>query len=92
MGIWGGSVTWARKASDGMQDVHRRGGAGKGSGSKGCRGAEHGQAYTKDCTGAMALRAAIKSAVQLELGRGDKVNMQAELANPTEGRDSLQMV
>jgi hypothetical protein len=47
-----------------------RGGVGKGmrSGSKGCRGAEHGQACTKDRTGAEALRAALESAMQL--GRG----------------------
>jgi hypothetical protein len=56
----------------------RRGGAGKGSGSKGCRGAEHGQACTKERTGAVALRAALESAVQL--GQGDEVNRQAEMA------------
>jgi hypothetical protein len=39
------------------------GGAGKGSGSKRCRGAEHGQACTKDRTSAVALRAALESAV-----------------------------
>jgi hypothetical protein len=54
MGIWGGSERWGRKASDGnvrcAQKLTRRGGAGKGSGSKGCRGAEHGQAFTKDRT------------------------------------------
>jgi hypothetical protein len=52
----------------------RLGGTGKGSGSKGCRGAEHayGQTCTKDCTGAVALRAALESDVQL--GRGDEVN------------------
>jgi hypothetical protein len=64
MGIWGGSERWGRKASDGMWDVHRkmtrRGGAGKGSGSKGCRGAEHDQACTKERTGAVAIRAALK--------------------------------
>jgi hypothetical protein len=62
----------------------RRGVAGKGSGSKDCRGAEHGQAYTKDCNGAVALRAALESGDRL--GRGDKVNKQvnkqAETANP----------
>jgi hypothetical protein len=66
----------------------RRGGAGKGSGSKGCRGAEHGQASTKDCTGAVALRAALELAMQL--GQGDEVNRQAEMANPTKCRESLQ--
>jgi hypothetical protein len=55
------------------------GGAGKGSGSKGRRGAEHGQACTKERTGAVALRAALESAVQV--GRGDKGNRQAEMAN-----------
>jgi hypothetical protein len=69
-----------------MCDVHRkmtrRGGAGKGSSSKGCRGAEHGQAYacTKESTGAVALMAALESAVQL--GRGDEGNRQAEMSNP----------
>jgi hypothetical protein len=48
----------------------RRRGAGKGSGSKGCRGAKHGQACTKERTSAVALRTALESAVQL--GRGDK--------------------
>jgi hypothetical protein len=66
----------------------RRGGAGKGSGSKGCRGAEHGQACTKERTGAVAVRAALKSAVQV--GRGDEGNRQAEMANSTKCRDSLQ--
>jgi hypothetical protein len=65
----------------------------KGSGSKGCKGAEHGQTYTKDCTGAVALteslRAALESAVQLE--QGDEANRQAEMANPpTKRRNSLQ--
>jgi hypothetical protein len=55
------------------------GGAGKGSGSKGCRGAEHGQECTKECTGAVAVRAALESAVQV--GRGDEGNRQAEMAN-----------
>jgi hypothetical protein len=55
-----------------------RGRARKGSGSKGCRGAEHGQACTKDRTNAVALRAAFESAAQL--GRGDEVNRQAEVA------------
>jgi hypothetical protein len=65
----------------------RRGGAGKGSGSKG-RGAEHGQACTKERTGAVAVRAALESAVQV--GRGNEGNRQAEMANPTKCRDSLQ--
>jgi hypothetical protein len=34
--------------------------AGKGSGSKGCRGAEHGQACTKEHTGAVAVRAPLR--------------------------------
>jgi hypothetical protein len=42
----------------------------------------------KDSTGAVALRAALELAVQL--GRGDEVNRQAEMANPTKRRDSLQ--
>jgi hypothetical protein len=68
----------------------RRGGAGKGSGSNGCRGAEHVQTCTKDRTGAEALRAGLESAVQLR--RGDEVNRQAEMANSTKCRDSLQIV
>jgi hypothetical protein len=44
------------------QKVTRRGGVGKGTGSKGCRGAEHGQACTKERTGAVAVRAALESA------------------------------
>jgi hypothetical protein len=67
----------------------RRGGAGKGSGSKGCRGAEHGQACTKELTGAVAVRAALESAVQV--GRSDEGNRQAEMANPTKCGDSLQL-
>jgi hypothetical protein len=67
----------------------RRGGAGKGSGSKGCRGAEHGQACTNEHTGAVAVRAALESAVLV--GRGDEGNRQAEMANPTKCRDSLQL-
>jgi hypothetical protein len=66
----------------------RRGGAGKDSASKGCRGAEHGQACTKDRTGAVALRAALELAVQLR--RGDEVNRQDKMANPTKCSDSLQ--
>jgi hypothetical protein len=70
----------------------RRGGAGKGSGSKGCRGAEHGQACTKERTGAVAVDvgAALESAVQV--GRGNEGNRQAEMASPTKCRDSLQRV
>jgi hypothetical protein len=37
---------------------------------------------------AVAVRAALESAVQL--GRGGEVNSQAEMANPTKRRDSLQ--
>jgi hypothetical protein len=37
---------------------------------------------------AVALRAALESALQL--GRGDKMNRQAEMANPTKCRDLLQ--
>jgi hypothetical protein len=43
--------------------------------------AEHGRACTKDRTGAVPLRAALESAVQIR--RGDEMNRQAELANPT---------
>jgi hypothetical protein len=60
---------------------------GKGCGSEGCRGAEHGQACTKDRIGAVTLRAALESDVLL--GRGDEVNRQTEMANP-KCRDSLQ--
>jgi hypothetical protein len=70
------------------QKMTRRGGAGKGSGSKGRGGAEYGQACTKEHTGAVAVRAALKSAMQV--GRGDEGNMQAEIGNPTKCRDSLQ--
>jgi hypothetical protein len=66
----------------------RRGGVGKGTGSKGCRGEEHGQACTKERSGAVAVRAALESAVQV--GRGNEGNRQAEMANPTKCRDSLQ--
>jgi hypothetical protein len=52
------------------------------------RGAEHGQACTKERTGAVAVRAALESAVQV--GRGNEGNRQAEMANPTKCRDSLQ--
>jgi hypothetical protein len=50
----------------------RLGVARRGSRSKCWRGAKHGQTCTKDRTGAVALRAALESAVQL--GRGDEVN------------------
>jgi hypothetical protein len=44
--------------------------------------------YYKERTGAVAVRAALESAVQL--GRGDEGNRQSEMANPTKCRDSLQ--
>jgi hypothetical protein len=72
------------------QKMRRRGGAGKGSGSKGCSGAEHGQACSKERTGAVAVRAALESAVQV--GRGDEGNRQAEMANTSKCRDSLRAV
>jgi hypothetical protein len=56
--------------------------AGKGSRSEDCRDAEHGQACTEDRTSAVAVR------VALELGRGDEVNRQAEMADLTTCRDS----
>jgi hypothetical protein len=65
----------------------RRGGAGRGSGSKGCRGAEHGQPCTMERAGAVALRVALESAVQL--GRGDESNRQADIANTTKCGDLL---
>jgi hypothetical protein len=46
------------------------------------------QACTKERTGAVAVRVALESAVQV--GRGDEGNRQAEMANPTKCRDSLQ--
>jgi hypothetical protein len=54
-----------------------RGGAGKGSGGIGCRGAEHGQACSKDHTGAVARRAALDSAVQLGRGLARRRSEQA---------------
>jgi hypothetical protein len=45
---------------------------------------EH-EACTKERTGAVAVRAALES-----VGRGDDGNRQAEMANPTKCRDSLQ--
>jgi hypothetical protein len=62
-----------------------RGVAGKGS----RRGAAQGQTYTKDRTGLVALGAALESAVQL--GRGDEVNRQAEIANSTKCTDSARV-
>jgi hypothetical protein len=53
--------------------------AGKGSRSKGCSGAEYCQTCSKALTGAVAVRAALGSAVQLE--QCDDVNRQAEMAN-----------
>jgi hypothetical protein len=79
---------WAQCSQESIWGENdKEGGAGKGSGSKGCRGAEHGQACTKERTGAVAVRAALESAVQV--GRGDEGNRQAEMANPTKCRDSL---
>jgi hypothetical protein len=57
----------------------RKGVAGKGSRNEGCRGAEHRQTCNMDRTGTVAVRAALESAVQL--GPGQKVNRQAEVAN-----------
>jgi hypothetical protein len=62
------------------QKMTRTGVAGKGSGSKGCRGAEHGQACTKERTGAVAVRAALESAVQV--GRGDAWQQASRNARP----------
>jgi hypothetical protein len=58
--------------------------AGNGS----CRVAEHCQTCTKHRTGAVGFRAALESAVQLD--RCDEVNRQAQMANSTKCRDSLQ--
>jgi hypothetical protein len=55
----------------------RRGGAGIGSGSKGRGGAEHGQACTKERTGAVAVRAALESAVQVGRGLARRRRQQA---------------
>jgi hypothetical protein len=55
---------------------------GKGSRSEDCRDAEHGQACTEDRTSAVAVR------VALEVGRGDEMNRQAEMADLTTCRDS----
>jgi hypothetical protein len=63
------------------QKMTRRGGAGKGSGSKGCRGAEHGQACTKERTGAVAVRPALESAVQV--WRGDATKATGKQKWPT---------
>jgi hypothetical protein len=70
--------------------MKRKGGAGKGSGSKGCRGAEHGQACAKERTAAVADMAALASAVLV--GRGDEGNRQAEMANPAKCRNLLQVL
>jgi hypothetical protein len=85
---WGEVGDWAGKRvmECEMSTEHDKGRAGKGSGSKGSRDAEHGQACTKDRTGSVALRAPLELAVQL--GRGDEVNRQAEVANRTKCRDS----
>jgi hypothetical protein len=64
MKFCGGSVRCAQR-------VTKREVAGKDSRSTGCRGAEHDQVCTKDHAGAVALRAALESAVQL--GRGSEV-------------------
>jgi hypothetical protein len=61
--------------------------AGKGSRSEGCRGAEHGQTCTTDRTGAVAVRAALESAVQP--GRRDEANRQSEMSNLTKCRYSI---
>jgi hypothetical protein len=82
LGGWGGggcemgqkSESWNVRCA---QKMTRWEGAGKGGGSKCCRGA-------------VALRAALESAVQL--GRGDEGNRQAEMANRTKCRESLQVV
>jgi hypothetical protein len=68
----------------------RSGVARKGSCSAGCRGAEHSQTCTKDlaCNCAVPFRPALESAVQL--GQGDEVNRQSEMANLTKYRDSVQ--
>jgi hypothetical protein len=57
------------------QQLTRSGRAGKGSGSKRCRGAGHGMYQGSHWYHLVALRAALESAVQL--GRGDEVNRQA---------------
>jgi hypothetical protein len=58
-----------------------------GNGSQGCRGAERGQTCTWDRTVDVPHTAALQSAVQL--GQGNEVNRQAEMANPTKRMDSL---
>jgi hypothetical protein len=60
-----------------------------GSCSKGCRGVEHCQACTKDRTGAETRRAALAIESAVQVGRGDEVNRQAEMANPRKGRNLL---
>jgi hypothetical protein len=59
--------------------VHRRYKGGKWLGkevTEGCRGAEHGQACTKDGTGAVAVRAALALAVQL--GRSEQASQNSQ--------------
>jgi hypothetical protein len=64
------------------QKITRRGRAGKGSGSKGCRGAEHDQYQEKHwCYGCQGSTSAV------HVGRGDEGNRQAEMASPTKCRD-----
>jgi hypothetical protein len=60
-----------------------------GNGRQGCRGAERGQTCTWDRTVDVPHTAALESAVQL--GQGNEVNKQAEIANPiaTKCMDSL---
>jgi hypothetical protein len=71
--------------------VHRKRQGGEGLGKAvAVKVAEHGQACTKERTGAVAGRAALESAVQV--GRGNEGNRQAEMANPAKCRDSLQLV
>jgi hypothetical protein len=65
------------------QNRTRRGVFGKGYSSRGCTGAEHGQICTNRPAGA-----ALESAVQL--GRGDVVNRQAQMANLMKCRNLLQ--
>jgi hypothetical protein len=73
------------------QKKTRRGGAGKGSGSKGSRGAEYGQACTKERTGAVAVRASEEEGQHLnrpckscEASRGLEGNRQARNGQPYE--------
>jgi hypothetical protein len=70
------------------KEMTRRGVAGKGSRSEGCRGAEHGQTCTSIRIERVLPLQPLESAVQL--GRGDQVHKQADMANLTKSRDSLQ--